>query len=181
MKKPHRKPTVHPTPPLSDKLAFLPAAILAISASLSKDEQEALAYLLSCPSGNFNKKSPDAACGGGADHPPFFGCYCFNCYMSYWARWDSSPNRHLIHQAIDAYEDGLQRKNEKNRGGKKKGGNRDSCGSFSNNESGEDPGAANPAEESAGGGGAGDGCGEERGAVRSFVSFLGEKIRNVWN
>ncbi|KAJ4827183.1 hypothetical protein Tsubulata_030174 [Turnera subulata] len=29
---------------------------------------------------------------------PVFDCDCFDCYTSYWFRWDSSPNRELIHQ-----------------------------------------------------------------------------------
>ncbi|XP_065873080.1 uncharacterized protein [Euphorbia lathyris] len=38
---------------------------------------------------------------------PIFDCDCFDCYTSYWFRWDSSPNRELIHQAIEAFEDHL--------------------------------------------------------------------------
>lgn len=34
------------------------------------------------------------------------GCGCFGCYKSFWARWDASPNRHLIHRIIDAVEEG---------------------------------------------------------------------------
>ncbi|KAK2977950.1 hypothetical protein RJ640_014230 [Escallonia rubra] len=33
--------------------------------------------------------------------PPVFDCECFDCYTSYWFRWDSSPNRELIHQAFE--------------------------------------------------------------------------------
>ena len=36
-----------------------------------------------------------------------FECDCFDCYTSYWFKWDSSPNRELIHQAIEAFEDHL--------------------------------------------------------------------------
>ncbi|XP_041999792.1 uncharacterized protein LOC121749272 [Salvia splendens] len=39
--------------------------------------------------------------------PPLFDCDCFHCYTSFWFRWDSSPNRELIHQAIKAFEDHL--------------------------------------------------------------------------
>ncbi|WCJ38801.1 hypothetical protein M5689_019838 [Euphorbia peplus] len=38
---------------------------------------------------------------------PIFDCDCFDCYTSYWFRWDSSENRELIHQAIEAFEDHL--------------------------------------------------------------------------
>ncbi|KAJ7519105.1 hypothetical protein O6H91_20G022900 [Diphasiastrum complanatum] len=34
------------------------------------------------------------------NHEPSFGCDCFQCYMFHWSRWDSSPNRGLIHEAI---------------------------------------------------------------------------------
>ncbi|KAK8526283.1 hypothetical protein V6N13_017334 [Hibiscus sabdariffa] len=48
--------------------------------------------------------------GGGpssSHKPPVFDCDCFDCYTSYWFRWDSSPNRELIHQVIEAFEDHL--------------------------------------------------------------------------
>ncbi|XP_011016350.1 PREDICTED: uncharacterized protein LOC105119854 [Populus euphratica] len=38
---------------------------------------------------------------------PIFDCDCFDCYISYWFRWDSSPNRELIHQVIEAFEEHL--------------------------------------------------------------------------
>ncbi|KAK8659491.1 hypothetical protein V6N13_029691 [Hibiscus sabdariffa] len=44
--------------------------------------------------------------GGGSSHvPPVFDCDCFECYTSYWIRWDSSPNREIIHQIIEAFDD----------------------------------------------------------------------------
>ncbi|XP_042067430.1 uncharacterized protein LOC121810759 [Salvia splendens] len=82
-------------------LSFLPAAILALTAALSPAEREVLAYLIS------QRKSTPAA---GDDHAACFNCNCFRCYMSYWAKWDSSPNRQLIHEAIDAFEESLSRK-----------------------------------------------------------------------
>ncbi|KAK7838305.1 hypothetical protein CFP56_019975 [Quercus suber] len=36
-----------------------------------------------------------------------FECDCFDCYISYWFKWDSLPNRELIHQAIEAFKDHL--------------------------------------------------------------------------
>ncbi|KAJ0257878.1 Uncharacterized protein HA466_0086710 [Hirschfeldia incana] len=56
---------------------------------------------------------------------PVFDCECFDCYMSYWFRWDSSPNRELIHQIIEAFEDHLEDNNSsaashKSSNGKKK-------------------------------------------------------------
>eukprot|EP00249_Psilotum_nudum_P027081 c34369_g1_i1 orf=61-1176(-) len=36
-----------------------------------------------------------------------FGCDCFECYKVFWSRWDTSPNRELIHRVIDGFEDHL--------------------------------------------------------------------------
>lgn len=45
--------------------------------------------------------------GASTHKPPVFDCDCFDCYTSYWCRWDSSPNLELIHQIIEAFEDHL--------------------------------------------------------------------------
>lgn len=150
--------------------------------------------------------------GGGADHLSSFNCYCFSCYMSYWVKWDSSPNRQLIHEILDAYEDGLQNKKEKskkerrNKNGSslkqsgsslnKKGSSNGDVGSsvelkksstefsFNKNVSVSGSGQSDPVEETSGNhGGGGDEeetGGGERGSVRKFVSFLGERIWSVW-
>ncbi|XP_031126634.1 uncharacterized protein LOC116028918 [Ipomoea triloba] len=193
MKKLYRKGTVFPSPPLvSDQLAFLPAAIFTLTAALSQEDKQVLAYLLSCPSGNFStthkNSSPSGKGGGGADHPPSFNCFCFNCYRSYWARWDSSPNRQLIDEIIEAYEDGLQSKKEKSKRERRKS-NKGSCSNkdelrksevvmgLNKDDSGEaDEAAALPSH----GGGEGEEEGSEKGSVRRLVSFLGEKIWSVW-
>lgn len=117
--------------------------------------------------------------------------------MSYWARWDSSPNRQLIHEIIDAYEDGLstQSKKEKSRKDRRKGGKgsaelkRSEVAPPSNKEfteSSSDNSLEDETADTMGSGEADDG-GEERegvemgkGSVRRFVSFLGEKIWGVW-
>ncbi|KAL0363170.1 UNVERIFIED_CONTAM: hypothetical protein Scaly_1272200 [Sesamum calycinum] len=214
MKKLYRKGTVHPTPSVvSDHLlSFLPAAILTLTAALSPGDREVLAYLISCSSANFsnnNRKTTQktAAAGGskgGDDHPPCFTCNCFRCYMSYWVKWDSSPNRQLIHEIIDAFEDSLlkESKKEKNKRERRKGKmvkDNISLGldepkkselSLTKDDSNfvESNMAAESAGETGGGGG---GCGdeddnvqeeelEEKGSVRRFVSFLGERIWSVW-
>nr|GMD92958.1 neurogenic protein mastermind [Ipomoea batatas] len=147
MKKLYRKNTVHPSPPLvSDKLAFLPAAILAITAALSPEDQEALAYLISCPSGNFSATRKTSSSFSG--HPPSFNCYCFNCYMSYWVSELKKPEVAL-------------------------NGEDESGESAPAEENQESPISTTRGEEE-------DGYGEERGAVRRFVSFLGERIWGVW-
>ncbi|GKU92812.1 hypothetical protein SLEP1_g6487 [Rubroshorea leprosula] len=112
-------------------LKFLPAAILALASVLSLEDREVLAYLITTslkttttttndPSSILqdakrkSSKKPltvGSATGntkGNSRHkPPVFDCDCFECYTSYWLRWDSSPNRELIHQVIEAFEDHL--------------------------------------------------------------------------
>ncbi|KAK9089780.1 hypothetical protein Scep_028862 [Stephania cephalantha] len=108
MKKLYKKGKVHPTPPtVSDHLAFLPATILALTAALSPEDREVLAYLISCsPGGHFSGGRKSSSNGTtSTDHQAMFQCNCFRCYMSYWVRWDASPNRKLIHDVIDAFEE----------------------------------------------------------------------------
>ncbi|GAB4830779.1 hypothetical protein Ancab_004812 [Ancistrocladus abbreviatus] len=212
MKKLYRKGAVHPSPPLiSDHLAFLPAAILTLTAALTPGDREVLAYLLSCsggtpPNANNSKNSisttNSSSAGGGkktekcGDHPPSFSCSCFRCYMSYWVRWDSSPNRQLIHEIIDAFEDELaQNKGKTGKNGrrerkKSKGFNGSALDSqmkqrgssqldFGKDELTQPESVA----ETSGDGGGGDegGCLEgEKGSVRKFMSFIGERIWSVW-
>ncbi|KAK8537328.1 hypothetical protein V6N13_042261 [Hibiscus sabdariffa] len=114
-------------------LKLLPAAILALASVLSLEDREVLAYMItrslkttttttaagSLMTQDFpskkkasKKQQPAAAAlapkGGGSAHkPPVFDCDCFDCYTSFWFRWDSSPNRELIHHVIEAFEDHL--------------------------------------------------------------------------
>ncbi|XP_041014302.1 uncharacterized protein LOC121257378 [Juglans microcarpa x Juglans regia] len=105
-------------------LKLLPAAILALASVLSLEDREVLAYMITpslkpttlspivqdskkktpkkSPSRSYNTKNSNSS-----HRPPMFDCECFDCYTSYWFRWDSSPNRELIHQAIEAFEDHL--------------------------------------------------------------------------
>ncbi|RAL39520.1 unnamed protein product [Cuscuta campestris] len=187
MKKLYRKSTVHPTPAppppppsLSTRLAFLPAAILALLASLSEEDKQVLSYFLFCPSATlFNPHAFMKGRGGGggaADHhPPSPSCYCFNCYRSFWARWDSSPDRRIIDEIVEAYEDGLHRKKERSRKKEtRKIGKGPAVGLKSKDDSGAVP------EMPGDSGGGGDGGAAERGSVRRFVGFLGERIWSVW-
>lgn len=200
MKKLYRRGTVHPSPPLiSDHLAFLPATILTLTVALTPEDREVLAYLLSCPGGlSIHRKSThrktDASAGG--DHSPLFNCSCFGCYTSYWVRWDLSPNRQLIHEIIDSFEDWLVR-SENLKTSKKQ---RRKKGFVNESESG----VVNPSDltscrdgflgqsesvEETTNGGSGEGFdgddggeeeGVEKGSVRKFVSLIGERIWNVW-
>ncbi|CAI0627377.1 unnamed protein product [Linum tenue] len=106
-------------------LSLLPAAILALASVLSLPDREVLAYMLtmslkSTPPSSLSttkksskKPSSNHAAGSGSTSSgpphkaPVFGCDCFDCYTSYWFRWDSSPNRELIHQVIEAFEEHL--------------------------------------------------------------------------
>ncbi|KAB2599101.1 hypothetical protein D8674_009372 [Pyrus ussuriensis x Pyrus communis] len=107
-------------------LQLLPAAILALASVLSLEDREVLAYLITRsmkntpntssssipaaqdPQKKTSKKGPKKSASTAAAHqPPMFDCDCFDCYRSYWFKWDSSPNRELIHQAIEAFEDHL--------------------------------------------------------------------------
>ncbi|KZV38921.1 hypothetical protein F511_37714 [Dorcoceras hygrometricum] len=212
MKKLYRRGTVHPTPPaVSDQvLAFLPADIMTLTTALSLEEREVLAYLISCSSANFSnthhKKTTPASAGSSkgsaADHPPNFNCYCFRCYMSYWVKWDSSPNRQLIHEIIDAFEDTLlsDRKKEKNKKERRKGKSikRDVIPELQDTKKSSDPSLSDQdinfpysnseAENDTTGSGGGfleeDKNEEEevaeKGSVRRFVSFLGDKIWGAW-
>ncbi|XP_073030295.1 uncharacterized protein [Primulina eburnea] len=217
MKKLYRRGTVHPTPPaVSDQLlSFLPAAILTLAAALSQEEREMLAYLISCSSANFSNshhnKTPSTATSGGSkggatDHPVCFSCCCFRCYMSYWVKWDSSPNRQLIHEIIDAFEESIfkesrQEKNKRERR-KSKSVKGKLCLELDESKKSEPSltkqdfdftESNSPAEHGIDGGGDdGENSGREeeekngeeeeleRGSVRWFVSFLGERIWSVW-
>ncbi|KAB2600931.1 hypothetical protein D8674_001936 [Pyrus ussuriensis x Pyrus communis] len=215
MKKLYRKGAVHPSPPIiSDHLAFLPATILTLAAALSPEDREVLAYLISCSNCSVNLSSSSsyapprnrttatakktaAAKGGsgsggvGGDHPARFNCDCFRCYTSYWVRWDESPNRQLIHEIIDAFEDELltESKGFSSKTSRKERRNK----SRANNGSGElkrselsvkrkELAQSHTADQEAGGGG-GEVVEEasEKGSVRRFVSFLGERIWGVWS
>ncbi|XP_023547231.1 uncharacterized protein LOC111806103 [Cucurbita pepo subsp. pepo] len=144
------KGKVHPSPSSSSSSSsssdgdffevfnYLPVAILALISVLTLDDREVLAFMMrrsmetssssSFVSGNkFSKRAPKkstvprASSGSACVHsPPSFTC--FDCYMSFWDRWNSSPNGELIHQAIEAFEEQLANgeKSSKNVKGKKR-------------------------------------------------------------
>ncbi|KAJ4730126.1 putative Protein F12F1.11 [Melia azedarach] len=196
------KGKVHPSPSpmIGDQLSFLPATILTLAAALSPEDKEVLAYLISC-CGSCNNNTADSfsgpnnktthkssvGFGGGAgdgDHAPVFHCNCFRCYMLFWARWDKSPNRQLIHEIIEAYEEGLFR--DKRSLKKKKRGKRgsDELKNGYKYESVESKSAelsCDRAEEVGGGEEYGDKVEPEiKGSVSKIVSFLGGRIWDIW-
>ncbi|XP_038986909.1 uncharacterized protein LOC103720280 [Phoenix dactylifera] len=100
-------------------LKLLPAAILALTVALGNEDKEVLAYLIT-RSINGPGMAASAGMGGGGGeerrrgrrvvggvHRPLFDCGCFDCYTSFWSRWDCSPDRELIHHAIEAFEEHL--------------------------------------------------------------------------
>lgn len=101
---------IHPSPapssPCDLVLAVLPSAILTLAAALSAEEKEVLAYLLS--GGAIAGQGKVVGKKNAQQHPPELGCCCFGCYKSFWARWDKSPNRHLIHHILDAVEESIE-------------------------------------------------------------------------
>ncbi|MBA0560546.1 hypothetical protein Golob_017435 [Gossypium lobatum] len=126
MKKLYNKDKVHPSPPsptVRDHLSLLPATILSLVAALSFQDKEVLAYLISCC--NTNSSSGFSAVtmvyDNKKEHDPRFECKCLRCYMCFWGRWDKSPNRELIHEVIEAYEEELLKKQAKKKKKKKKG------------------------------------------------------------
>lgn len=105
--------------------------------------------------------------------------------MSYWVKWDASPNRQVIHQILDEYEDGgLMNKKKKMKVKKERRkrvvetGGESKCDSGNSGELGsvEASGIADVEVVS------GEDCevGGEKGAVRKLVSFIGERIWGVW-
>ncbi|KAK2986855.1 LOW QUALITY PROTEIN: hypothetical protein RJ640_011080 [Escallonia rubra] len=110
---------------------LLPAAILALVSILSLQDREVLAYMITRsmkstnPATVSDEKKKTQKKFGMPHKPSVFDCECFDCYTSYWFRWDSSPNHELIHQAIKAFEDHLSNPSKKVRGKK-----RDKSGRF---------------------------------------------------
>ncbi|KAK3433494.1 hypothetical protein EUGRSUZ_D01385 [Eucalyptus grandis] len=196
-----RKGSVHPSPSLSivvsDYLSLLPATILALTAALSPQDREVLAYLIFCSAPistiknnlKTSRRSSSSAKSSTAsdDHPCTFNCDCFRCYMSYWARWDSSPNRQLIHEIIDAYEDGLtSEKQPRNSGTRKERRNRRRFNARSgeskqpnsgNAELGQLESMREMKSTSNGSGSAEEVA--ENGLLRRFLSFIAGKIWGV--
>ncbi|KAI3803588.1 hypothetical protein L1987_31744 [Smallanthus sonchifolius] len=184
----HTKGKIHPSPPPSTTpdhhLSLLPFAIATLAATLPPQDQQVLAYLLSISTAG--KPINSAA---GVDHPPQFNCNCFRCYTTFWVRWDASPNRKVIHEIIDAYEDGLihNKKNGKNK--KERKNNKSSSDATSSiclhapAAAAEEIAAHEPVEiEKKKIGDEGEmGVGSsEKGSVRKIVNFIGERIWGVW-
>ncbi|KAI4382539.1 hypothetical protein MLD38_008492 [Melastoma candidum] len=96
-----------PPPPILAILQLLPVTVLALASSLPPPDQEVLSYLLARSLLLSSDAKPSSSSSSAAHGSPTFDCGCFDCYTIYWLRWDSSPNRDLIHRVIDDFEDHL--------------------------------------------------------------------------
>ncbi|XP_042429222.1 uncharacterized protein LOC122016100 [Zingiber officinale] len=173
---------VHPAPAPQDQLAALPAAVLALADALNSEDQEVLAYLLSGGGRSWRERQ--------RAHPPELGCACFGCYKSFWARWDASPNRHVIHRIIDAVEEGLENRDQRSVDGgegrrrrqrRRKGGDLATAegpelGGLSGGNDGDQYHEEEEEEEEED-----EGNGESKSSVRRLMRFIGESVWGAWN
>ncbi|KAF6161518.1 hypothetical protein GIB67_009397 [Kingdonia uniflora] len=93
-------------------LKLLPAAILVLASVLSIEEREVLAYLITRSMKTTNPFEESTT--KKKKKCKKFDCGCFDCYTNFWLKWDSSPNRELIHQAIEAFEEHLSNREQLN-------------------------------------------------------------------
>ncbi|MFS7933582.1 hypothetical protein Hanom_Chr04g00381561 [Helianthus anomalus] len=201
----HNKGKIHPSPPpppppppppsnttATDHLSLLPLAVATLAAALAPEDQEVLAYLLSCTTTDNKLYDHNTKTG---THAPKFNCYCFSCYTSYWARWDASPRRHLIHEVIDTYEDKYAMTNKSNNN-KRNGKNKNKKKNNKVSPSSSSPHVPETAShvpqlveetrinnsdcvEDEDGLIVGTLSGD-KGSIKKIVSFIGERIWGVW-
>ncbi|XP_062219136.1 CASP-like protein 4A1 [Phragmites australis] len=123
--KPGKGGKIHPSPsgaggwgddPVAAAFRLLPAAMLVVATALRPEDQEVLAHLVirkPLQGGDDAAAVPPSeqpARGVGRrhrGHPPTIGCGCFECYITFWSRWDCSPQCDGIHAALDAFEEHL--------------------------------------------------------------------------
>ncbi|XP_050383401.1 uncharacterized protein LOC126800161 [Argentina anserina] len=197
----NKKGKVHPSPPPStpDAFALLPATILTLTTALSFQDREVLAYLISYTNNNnINSSSSNNSTNiytitakdahtAGNDHTdaPMSQCDCFRCYTSFWARWDASPNRQLIHEIIEAYEEKLaenkKRRNPKVKKVKKKKIEEEKKGSFDNLTAMKEQSSTNPEVDVESCDADEEGCEVEIEKGSSMRSRLVSFIWGVWN
>ncbi|CAA7404694.1 unnamed protein product [Spirodela intermedia] len=105
-------------------LNLLPAAILALTAALGAEDREVLAYLVArslqwpWPAAAAAEEEKAGRRRRRRQLPSY--CGCFECYTGYWFRWDSSPDRELIHRAIEGFEEHLASSEGRRRGGRRR-------------------------------------------------------------
>lgn len=171
MKKHQKKSKFRPSPATAAATTSKYLLSLQLPAtSLTPQDRKVLAYLVSCGTSHKTVDTLD-------NHPVVFECKCFRCYMSFWALWDMSPNRQLIHDIIEVYEEQLllfeERKRKKRKRKKKKGKrvcdhkeevnvilieeNSHCCGCHGGQDS------------------------EEKGSMKKMITYLGDKIWYLLN
>jgi len=125
--KPGKGGKIHPSPaedPIAAAFRLLPAAILVLVAGLCPEDQRVLAHLVTrsflvgwdaatAPPPEQQQARGGGGGGGGTrrrarGHPPTVGCLCFECYGSFWSRWDCSPQHDRIHDVLEAFEEHLR-------------------------------------------------------------------------
>jgi hypothetical protein len=90
--------------PIRAAFRLLPAAILVLVAGLGPEDREVLAYFVTAPVEDDGLATKEAAAVWSVGHPPAHGCGCVDCYISFWARWNRSPERNRILDALLAFE-----------------------------------------------------------------------------
>lgn len=106
---------------------FLPETIIMLIITLPQEDQEVLFYLMACSLKAFSMENNEGKSSrrgrrNTSSHSLSFDCSCFQCYVCFWGRWNGSPNRDLIHKAIEMFEDhmeGIGNASESRRNGKK--------------------------------------------------------------
>ncbi|XP_031489424.1 uncharacterized protein LOC116256995 [Nymphaea colorata] len=108
----------------SSILKVLPAAILAMTTAMVMEDREVLAYLIARSLSSMLAQEEKRRWRRSQQHRPAFDCGCFDCYTSFWIRWDASPNRELIHDVIEAFEEHLAKAEGSAAAGKRAKGRR---------------------------------------------------------
>ncbi|KAM7270252.1 hypothetical protein ACFE04_029466 [Oxalis oulophora] len=183
MKTINKKGSIHPSVSVViDHLSYLPAAIFAMVATLCLEDKEILAYLLKDPTptptnSNSNKAKKTYPCrktcsnkNDKHSHAPSFCCQCFPCYMNYWVRWDASPNRQVIHDIILKFEDWVAENSKKKAMTKKEKRKIKYSTTKIESELGKGKLASTMESKTSGGNGV------EKGLVRRFLNFIGERV-----
>ncbi|KAL4325182.1 hypothetical protein GQ457_11G029030 [Hibiscus cannabinus] len=178
-----KKGRLNPCPPSykdpNSVFKLFPVAILALASALPPHDQEVLAYMITrsiVSSTSFPFQSKHKRRNG--NRFPQFECGCFDCYTRFWHRWDSSPNRDLIHQVIEVFEDHLVQ-NEAPKKHCKASGKKDKVAESEGLVEAENRGGTDEVAAVAGGGG-----GSRKGLARKFlpgvVGLFNSRVWSLW-
>ncbi|KAJ3678428.1 hypothetical protein LUZ60_002231 [Juncus effusus] len=165
---------VHPSQS-SPVLCALPEEVRELVTVLSPEEKDVVYYFLSLTvDGSFTlrlRRSPD--------HSPEMGCACFNCYKTFWERWDRSANRHVIHDILEKVEENFSKasrpKSQKKRGKSHKKENQDAMEFVNVPKGGDVANDTNDNDDSRNCHGD-----ESKNVISRFMRFIGEKLGRIW-